>query len=143
MLTLYTQHISYLFAILHASIRRTSVSHVAEEVPFCKPRNGPSTEYGESEKLKQKTTNPSYRRKQKIIRSMPLKYSSLLLIFFNHSHLPPDSCKVVDTLFARYVSLTNAGCIFTLLLLKNQCGNVLPLSASAIGHLTSQTYCSR
>jgi hypothetical protein len=143
MLTLYTQHISYLLAILHPSIRRTSVSHVAAQVPICKPRNGPSKEYGESEKFKQKTINPSYRRKQKINRSMPSKYSSLLLIFLNRSHLPSDSCNVVDTLFARYVSLTYAGCIFTLLLLKHQCGYVLPRSTSAISHLTSQTYCSR
>jgi hypothetical protein len=126
-----------------ARLNRSSVSRIADEVPFCKSRKGPSKKYGESEKLNQKTTNPSYRRKQKINKSMPFKYSPLLLIFLHRSHLPSDSCIVVDTLFARHVSLTYAGCIFILLLLKHQCENVLPCSVSAISHLTSQTYCSR
>jgi len=127
---------------LSARRNRSSLSYTADEVSLCKPRNGPRKEYGESEKLKQKTTNPCYRRKQKINRSMPFKYSSLVLIFLNRSHMPSDSCKVVDTLFARHVSLTYAGCIFILLLLNHQCGNV-PCSVSAISYLTSQTYCSR
>jgi len=137
-LTLYIQYTSYLLAILDNSINR--LYHILRmRSPFVNPE----MDQVKNMEIEAKDNKPQLSKKQKINRSMLFKYSSLLLIFLNRSHLPSDSCKVVDTLFARHVSLTYAGCIFILLLLKHQCGNVLPCSVSAISHLTSQTYCSQ
>ena len=142
MLTLYIQYFSYVLTIVHASIDR--LYHILQmRSPFANPEMDQVKKIESRKNWSKRQINPCYRRKQKINRSMPFKYNSLLLIFLNRSYLPSDSCKVVDTLFARHVSLTYAGCIFILLLLKHQCGNVLPCSVSAISHLTSQTSCSR